>query len=134
MGRHIPWLHESATVETRSRVQDKEANASKNEEAFAELIQFLDEKSLALVAAVVGKGNRICFNCTQQGHIACFCPNKPKGGKWSNACHPRSRSDQAYRHKRKQDDKVNHVSDIEHYFFRLMHWPGILCCVHVQDT
>ena len=28
---------------------DEEANASKNEEAFAELIQFLDEKSLVLV-------------------------------------------------------------------------------------
>jgi hypothetical protein len=28
---------------------DEEANASKNEEAFAELIQFLDDKSLALV-------------------------------------------------------------------------------------
>ena len=28
---------------------DEEANSSKNEEAFAELIQFLDDKSLALV-------------------------------------------------------------------------------------
>jgi len=28
---------------------DEEANASKNKEAFAELIQFLDEKSLVLV-------------------------------------------------------------------------------------
>jgi len=28
---------------------DEEANASKNEEAFAELIQFLDDKSLVLV-------------------------------------------------------------------------------------
>jgi len=70
---------------------------------------------------VRGKGNLTCFNCTQQGHIARFCPNKPKGGKWCNTCRSRSHSDQACRHKRKKGDKVNQVSektdqDIEHSF------------------
>jgi len=29
-----------------------------------------------------GKENLTCFTCTQQGHIARFCPEKPRGGRF----------------------------------------------------
>lgn len=50
MGNSISWIHAITKVkDTITAAEDVDIAAAKSEETFAELIQFLDDKSLALV-------------------------------------------------------------------------------------
>ena len=49
MGSQIPWALANAKTEDNNSTVGRPPNEAKNEECYAELIQFLDDKSLSLV-------------------------------------------------------------------------------------